>query len=279
MATEPLTSNQINTYLRDGVLVVDNLLSPEELLEAHEGLAQTLMETYGVNVHDLEGTGHKLVEASSTNGAGRAQLAINVIVPHNISQSKFYVANSMLPASYFNTSGGVLDIFYPDWKMNIATNETLFRMTCQLWKETYCHAGEKLEELTSASSSDDTSFKWHPFGAFDCDKGYIYIDRIGYRIPTTLAVQIGKQLMRKKSTSHSAQQQSSANSTKLLPTKKKKSKARPIQRSLTPHFDCCPENYDEIANKNKWRPIQCFVSLTDNAHPNTGGFEAAPGFH
>ena len=60
---------------------------------------------------------------------------------------------------------------------------------------------------------------------------------------------------------------------------KKSSRSRPIQRSLTPHFDCCPETYDDAINKNKWRPIQCFVSLTDNMHPNTGGFEAVPGFH
>ena len=82
-------------------------------------------------------------------------------------------------------SGGVLDIFYPDWKMKIATNEVLFRMTCQLWKEAYCHSGETLEDLSNStigeadgnveagSRSDDLIFKWHPFGAFDCDKGYM----------------------------------------------------------------------------------------------------------
>jgi hypothetical protein len=32
-------------------------------------------------------------------------------------------------------------------------------------------------------------------------------------------------------------------------------------------------------NTAKWRPIQCFVSLTDNLEANTGGFEAAKGFH
>jgi hypothetical protein len=48
---------------------------------------------------------------------------------------------------------------------------------------------------------------------------------------------------------------------------------------LTPHFDCCPETFHDTSNKSKWRPIQCFVSLTDNLRPNTGGFEAVPGFH
>jgi hypothetical protein len=31
--------------------------------------------------------------------------------------------------------------------------------------------------LTSSDGSKrDESFKWHPFGAFDCDKGYIVSD-------------------------------------------------------------------------------------------------------
>lgn len=82
--------------------------------------------------------------------------------------------------------------------MKIATNETLFRMTCQLWHEAYCHSGEKLEDLTSSTSVDDCiaelencdvgdydyvgkdkdsnndlSYKWHPFGAFDCSRGHM----------------------------------------------------------------------------------------------------------
>ena len=96
-----------------------------------------------------------------------------------------------------------------------------------------------------------------------------YIDRIGYRIPTDLAERIGKELSKNK--------QQSDQSPK--PTTKKVSRPRPIQRSLTPHFDCCPETYHDLEGKKKWRPIQCFVSLTDNLHPNTGGFEAVPGFH
>jgi hypothetical protein len=52
----------------------------------------------------------------------------------------------------------------------------------------------------------------------------------------------------------------------------------PIQRSLTPHLDCCP--HDMFSSKsNKWRPIQAFVALTDNLEPETGGFEACLGFH
>lgn len=79
--------------------------------------------------------------------------------------------------------GGVLDVFYPDWKMRIAANERLFNMTRQLWREAYCHSAEELGDLAPASDrpgscsavddAGDDSFKWHPFGAFDCDRGYM----------------------------------------------------------------------------------------------------------
>ena len=66
-----------------------------------------------------------------------------------------------------------------------------------------------------------------------------YIDRIGYRIPTKLAESIGKQQhTNNNAATQSAQQQpsSTTNTTKATP-KKKNLKARPIQRSLTPHFN------------------------------------------
>lgn len=157
MATaDPLTPAQIDAYLRDGVLVVDDVLSRDDLAAARRGLARTLLDDCGVDVYDLERTGRNLAGVSSTRGAG-----------------------------------GVLDVFYPDWKMRIATDERLFRMTRQLWREAHCHAGEGLEELTSASGlgedasaasgveedgaarDGDVSFKWHPFGPFDVDKGYM----------------------------------------------------------------------------------------------------------
>ena len=209
-----LTKEQVDQFLRHGVLVVENVLTPSELESATNGLTATLAE-HGIDTQNLKGTGHELGALSSTNG-----------------------------------SGGVLDLFYPEWKMQVANNPRLFHATCQLWEAAYCHQGETLDEL-----DDSLAFKWHPYGPFDCQRGYAYVDRIGYRIPTELAEQLGSQ---SKGT--------------------KAKKAKPIQRSLTPHLDCCPETlFSNTASK--WRPIQCFVSLTDNLEPNTGGFEAAPGFH
>jgi ectoine hydroxylase-related dioxygenase (phytanoyl-CoA dioxygenase family) len=208
-----LTQEQIDQFLDQGVLVVENILSQSKLNEANEGLSRTLAE-YGIDTQHLDVTGHALERLSSTNG-----------------------------------SGGVLDLFYPEWKMQVASNSRLFHATCELWEAAYCHHGESRDEL-----DDSHIFKWHPHGPFNCKRGYMYIDRIGYRIPTAMAEQLGAS------------------------TGKKSKKAKPIQRSLTPHLDCCPDNlFSQKASK--WRPIQCFVSLTDNLEPNTGGFEAALGFH
>jgi hypothetical protein len=210
----PLTEEQIQTFANDGVLVVENVLTSEELESSRNGLHQTLAQL-SVDTDDLIGTGHALRYLSSTNG-----------------------------------SGGVLDIFYDEWKMRIASNPTLFSMTCQLWDTAYCHSGETAESLDKTQR-----FKWHPYGEFDCNKGYMFIDRIGYRLPTALAEQLGTQLE-----THSGLKRNSS-----------------LQRSLTPHLDCCPDNL--FTDKSKWRPIQCFVSLTDTVEPNAGGFEVATGFH
>ena len=93
-----LSSDQVETFQRDGVLVVDNFLSSGDIQEAFMGIEHALGE-YGVDVHDLENTGHMLRQLSSTNG-----------------------------------SGGILDLFYPSFKMKIATDERLFQMTSELWR-------------------------------------------------------------------------------------------------------------------------------------------------
>ena len=135
-----LTPDQINTFHRDGILVVHDLLSHTELIEARSGMTNTLQNEYGVDVRNLSTTGHNLLAASSTNGAG-----------------------------------GVLDIYYPDWKMKIATNERLFRMTGRLWKEAYCCDDDGHSSSEGEMNSDEAtnSYKWHPYGKFDCDRGYM----------------------------------------------------------------------------------------------------------
>ena len=92
-----LSSEQIETFQRDGILVVDDILSEDQLQAAQEGLHQ-LLHDHNVDVNNLEDTGHHLRNLSSTNG-----------------------------------SGGVLDLFYPHFKMDVSCNEKLFHATTELW--------------------------------------------------------------------------------------------------------------------------------------------------
>jgi hypothetical protein len=216
-----LSVEQIQEYLDFGILVVPNILTPQEVSNALQGLSETLLQ-YGIDANDLEATGHNLASLSSTNG-----------------------------------SGGVLDIFYEDWTMYIASHPKLFQVTTELWEKAYCHDGQKKEGL-----AEYDIFKWHPYGSFNFNRGFMYLDRIGYRLPTALAEKLGSELCSKLGERAG---------------KRKGLRNKSLQRSLTPHLDCCPETFLS-ENQPKWRPIQCFVSLTTNLEHNTGGFEAAPGF-
>ena len=207
--SDPLSRDQIECFRRDGVLVVENILSTKELATARQGLCDTLRR-HGVHPEDLAHTGQHLQSLSSTGG-----------------------------------SGGVLDLFYDEWKLQVALHPKLFAATRQLWRAIYYQESEK---------SDIPTWQKHPYGPFDTSRGYAYMDRIGYRLPTALARELGE-----------------------LHHPHKKKKQRPIQRSLTPHLDCCPHSL--FQNVDKWRPIQSFVSLTDNLKAHTGGFEAARSFH
>jgi hypothetical protein len=214
MAVKALTEEQIQAFLEEGVLVVENFLSAEEVRVAMIGVSEALAK-HGIQTDRLEETGHLLQSLSSTNG-----------------------------------SGGVIDLFYEPFKIDVATNESLFRITSQLWEASIAHKGVALQDLP-----DSERFKWHPFGRFDPKIGYAYIDRLCYRLPSQLAERLGSKASGRTDST---------------------SKRCSIQRSLTPHLDCCPD--DRFRGK-KWRPIQCFVSLTENVDQGTGGFEAARGFH
>ena len=215
VAPKYLSDAQIREYIEHGVLVVNNILDNEEVTRARQGLHATLRQN-GVDSLDVDDVASAMAfsKLSSTNG-----------------------------------SGGVLDVFYEEWKFEVSTNPKLYAITRQLWEAGYCHKGETKDQLPQIEQH-----RWHPFGPFDCRRGYSYIDRVGYRLPSELAQEIGD---------------------RLHPERKKK--ARALQRSLTPHLDCCPSSM--YSDCPKWRPIQCFVSLSDSLEPNNGGFEAAKGFH
>jgi len=110
--------------------------------------------------------------------------------------------------------------------------------------------GEEREEERGIDATDDEQPLYaHPHGPFDPRRGYFYLDRCGFRVPDRISAQHAKG-------------------------------KRPLQRSLTPHLDCCPAAlYTSDKAVPRWRPVQSFVALTDNLGPQTGGFECVKGWH
>jgi hypothetical protein len=139
-------------------------------------------------------------------------------------------------------AGGILDVFYQDFQLSLSQNSHIFEVMSSLWNETYATNRELFE---------------HPYGNFDASIGYAYLDRLCFRVPEFVAEDPRYCIQKKK-------------------------KQFKLQRSLTPHLDCCPHDmYQNLGGKEfpKWKPIQSFIALTDTVFPNMGGFEACPGFH
>ena len=148
-------------------------------------------------------------------------------------------ASNLSQLSSTGGAGGILDVFYTGWKLALNEHSKIVHILSELWEHTYATASDPLYD--------------HPFGPFDAYKGFMYIDRVCYRLPDTIS--------------------SSSNNLK---------KTRNLQRSLTPHIDCCPHKmFQSVGDKsyNKWRPIQAFIALTDTPDAQMGGFEACLGFH
>jgi hypothetical protein len=148
-------------------------------------------------------------------------------------------------------AGGVLDLFYEPFQMRLATSPVCFGAMSQLWGATF-------------ASGSDPSFR-HRHGPFDPAQGFCYLDRVCYRVSERISLM------------HSA---GGASPNHCAASKRK---TRPLQRSLTPHLDCCPVDMQSAVQGGKavakWRPVQAFVSLTDTTEAEEGGFEAARGFH
>ena len=190
-----LSPSQVDHFKEQGYLVIEDVLSPTEIAEAREGLYASL-RSRGVDLDDPS-TLPNIRNLSSTHGAG-----------------------------------GVLDIFYDDWKMKLIEHSLILHIMQDLWEQTF------------AFNSDPFS---HPYGIFDSNKAYAYIDRICFRLPDSLSTLYG-------------------------------SKKKPLQRGLAPHLDCCPHNMF-AKDAKKWKPIQAFISLTDTLNKDEGGFECCPGIH
>lgn len=190
----------LQAFVRDGVVVIPDVLCSSEVREALEGFNRSLLEK-GCDTAQLSSTASALKDLSSTHG-----------------------------------SGGILDIFYEEWKLKLNEHPAVVRAIQSLWATTFANIDESSQGVYS-----------HPFGPFDPYQGYMYIDRVCFRVPTPVSAIHGE------------------------------SKKKQLQRSLTPHLDCCPHNM--YGKGTKWRPIQAFICLTDTLLPEQGGFEACPGHH
>lgn len=191
-----LTEQQREEFIENGVIVVPSLFQQEEIALAREGFHQTL-KSYGIDVNNLENTGRALGTLSSTKGAG-----------------------------------GVIDLFYMDWKLALNQDERIVSLIEDIWSFTY---------------AVQHPFFTHPFETINPQRAYMAVDRVCFRLPEYLSQQLGK------------------------------SSKHPLQRSLTPHLDCCPHQL--FNNLTRWKPIQCFIALTDTTEANQGGFECCKGFH
>lgn len=201
MEGSPITRDHINEFINNGVVVVPNVIK-SDLIEDTLSKLRIYLSSTGCDSEDLTTTAGSLAKLSSTNGAG-----------------------------------GILDIFYEDWKLSLNENPAVVSVLQELWRHTYALQGR----------DNESSHFEHPYGQFDPNQAFMYIDRVCYRVPSEISAKFG-------------------------PSKKKQ-----LQRSLTPHLDCCP--HDMYGKDSKWRPIQAFLCLTDTLLPNEGGFEACPGHH
>ena len=270
-----LTQNQIEEFVENGVLVVPDVITRKEIETLNDCLKTTLLNDYNVDETNLLETGYNLSQLSSTHGAG-----------------------------------GIIDLFYNPWRLAIATDERIFNIVSTLWESTYGRYNPKKD-------SKDNLF-YHPFESFDFKTGFIYMNRVCYRVPDQISSQclksndnININNINNIINNNDSRQQTKSQRTKTnknISKKKKNKKQRGLQRCLAPHLDCCPldlfgierkkcnlkvdPNLDSHSNSNnkkanivsnkeqmRWRPIQLFLSLTDNDEPNTGGFECVKGFH
>ncbi len=101
------------------------------------------------------------------------------------------------------------------------------------------------------------------------------MDRIGFRLPDSCIASSDYESAADNNNNSKVQESTPP------PSTRRASKRSVLQRSLTPHFDCCPTAMHEGKGKQfpRWRPIQCMLSLTENEAPETGGFECVRGFH
>jgi len=96
-----LSSEQVQTFLHDGILVVPRVINTDRVNLIQQEFHQYLLDK-GCDVEHLDETAQVLTTLSSTGG-----------------------------------SGGVLDIFYEDWKLSLNQDPIIFGIISTLWANSY----------------------------------------------------------------------------------------------------------------------------------------------
>ncbi len=202
-----LSDEDIQTFHRDGVVVIENVLSPREIQEARDGLHTQLLSM---------GVDHEAL----LNGTARYE----EIGPRTKARSA--------------------NIWYSMWKMQVHLDSNVYMSVKQLMYETY-FSGSLLYKNPWYGGFDKIHRvpKVHPGKKYVCDLDHDsptilpFIDRICYRVPDHIHPEGG----------------------------------------LDMHMDLNPVNPFHITTK--WRPIQCFVALTDHFTGDSGGLRVVKGYH
>lgn len=123
----------IKEFIRCGIVVIPNVLNANEIKESRKKFHSALHDI-GVDTGNLFSTAGALSKLSSTGGAG-----------------------------------GILDIFYANWKLALNEHPVIVA------------AYTKLIEATYAAPSPSPLWT-HPFGSFHADNIFMYIDRCCFRV-------------------------------------------------------------------------------------------------
>jgi hypothetical protein len=113
-----LTDEDLETFRRDGVLVVPQLLAPEEVAAARRGLHATLAR-YGIDHEQWNGSARRLRPLQLTGG-----------------------------------KGGIVDVYYDEWAMALRTHPRVFAAMDELWAATWAADGGGAEGFTAPQTPD-----------------------------------------------------------------------------------------------------------------------------
>jgi len=201
----------IEEFKKRGVVVVPGVLSAEEVLSVREGFQEYLFEASGFDASSAERLGEtaaSLGQLSSTGGAG-----------------------------------GILDIFWADFKMPVLEHAGVVAAFSALWQATF-------------ASGQREHFE-HDYGAFDASQPVAAVDRVCFRLPDALSAAAGT----------SSKKGDIPLQRHLAP-----------HLDCCPHSALGPDTPSSGTAAAKWRPVQAFVSLVDTG-PEQGGFECCPSLH